>query len=460
SIVIISNTGWQGVASNSQRQSDRVEDAPMTQSIQSRTMRAVDSQPIVDIHTHLYAPSFGASGSKCTDPLLLWGIDELLGYHYFVDEVFRVLPAHGEKGSLTPDAFWRMPISERADLVWQKLFVDRPPVSEACVGLIDILTSLGLDPNASNLVGYRSWFAARDLNEHIDEVMRLSGVAKIVMTNEPFSSIERPRWLDDPDVAEDSRFAPVLRVDPIVEQWPDACRALSTWGYGTHEDLSDDTLVEVRRFLDDWILRTKPEYLACSLSPNYKHDHESSDPAIRRFSRLFDACLVSAARDHGLMLALMIGAKRAVHPEMQLAGDGLGRSDMDQLVSVARNHSEVTFLVTLLSRENQHELCVVARKFSNIIPFGCWWYLNTTSQIKEITRMRFELLGTAFIPQHSDARVLEQLVYKWRQSRRLIGECLAERNAEAEHAGAKLLDDQIKADVHRLLSANYERRLV
>lgn len=441
----------------------------MTTTVHERVERAIAATPAIDMHTHLYAPAFGATAPGRTprggdpEPLLLWGIDELLGYHYFVDEVFRVLPRRGAAGSLTPEAFWRMPLAERADLVWRTLFVERAPVSEACVGLVDVLTSFGLDPNEPDLAGYRAWFAARDLDAHIDEVMRLAGVRKIVMTNEPFSEVERPRWLADPRVAGDPRFAPVLRVDPIVEAWPDACRALAAWGYEVREDLAGETLAAVRRFVDDWIERTRPEYLACSLSPGFGYDpgadpdtHPGADrPGVRAFTRLFDAALAAAARDHGLPLALMIGAKRGVHPEMRLAGDGLGRADVDQLVAIARAHPDVPLLVTMLSRENQHELCVAARKFANIVPFGCWWYLNTTSQIREITRMRLELLGTAFIPQHSDSRVLEQLVYKWRTSRRLIGACLAERYADAERAGAVVADDYIEADVRRLLSGNY-----
>ena len=35
------------------------------------------------------------------------------------------------------------------------------------------------------------------------------------------------------------------------------------------------------------------------------------------------------------------------------------------------------------------------------------------------------MLGTSFIPQHSDARVLEQLIYKWRNTRRTLAPILA-----------------------------------
>ena len=50
------------------------------------------------------------------------------------------------------------------------------------------------------------------------------------------------------------------------------------------------------------------------------------------------------------------------------------------------------------------------------MPFGCWWFLNNPSIVEEITRERLELPGTTFIPQHSDARVLEQVIYKWRNT--------------------------------------------
>jgi hypothetical protein len=35
----------------------------------------------IDVHTHLFAPVFGSLG--------LWGIDELLTYHYLEAELFR-----------------------------------------------------------------------------------------------------------------------------------------------------------------------------------------------------------------------------------------------------------------------------------------------------------------------------------------------------------------------------------
>ena len=62
-------------------------------------------------------------------------------------------------------------------------------------------------------------------------------------------------------------------------------------------------------------------------------------------------------------------------------------------------------MATILARENQHEACVLARKFRNLHIFGCWWFTNVPSLVQEITRMRLELIGLSFTPQHSDARI-------------------------------------------------------
>jgi len=80
--------------------------------------------------------------------------------------------------------------------------------------------------------------------------------------------------------------------------------------------------------------------------------------------------------------------------------------------------------VTILARENQHELCVLARKFRKPAYLRLLVVYEVPYLIDEITRLRIELLGLSFTPQHSDARVLDQIVYKWQHSRRLIAQVL------------------------------------
>ncbi|MDX1682874.1 MAG: hypothetical protein R3336_07135, partial [Phycisphaeraceae bacterium] len=167
--------------------------------------RAVSDQPVTDMHTHCYAPAFGASPDP--DGLLLWGIDELVTYHYLVAEVFRVVPPW----ELAYEDFWAMDKSARADHIWQHLFVERTPISEAGRGVVTTLTKLGLDPNETSLEPYRQWSKEQDPGVHVDRVMELAGVDQIVMTNEVFTDAERERWLADDSIADDPRFAPVLR---------------------------------------------------------------------------------------------------------------------------------------------------------------------------------------------------------------------------------------------------------
>ena len=150
----------------------------------------------------------------------------------------------------------------------------------------------------------------------------------------------------------------------------------------------------------------------------------------------------------------MTGVTRQVNPAVRLAGDTVGAADVASVAHLCREFPHHRFLVTMLSRENQHELAVTARKFANLTPFGCWWFLNNPSLIEEITRLRLELLGPTFIPQHSDCRVLEQLIYKWDHSRQVIAAVLGDQYAKLAGAGLTVTDRMIERDARRLLHGN------
>jgi hypothetical protein len=85
--------------------------------------------------------------------------------------------------------------------------------------------------------------------------------------------------------------------------------------------------------------------------------------------------------------------------------------------------------------------------------------VNNPSLVEEITRMRVELLGTDFAPQHSDARVLDQVIYKWDHSRAVIGKVLKEKFAELARTGFAVTKEQVQQTVREYLSGNFERFL-
>jgi hypothetical protein len=417
------------------------------ETLQSTVEDALAAQPTTDLHTHIFAPGFGHSADGSGTGQLLWGIDELLTYHYLIAEVFRVVPAT----EMPYEQFWGMSTAQQADHIWQHLFVERTPLSEAQRGVLTTLQRFGLDPNEKTLEPYRKWFAQWDINDFVDRVMELSNVDQITMTNEVFDEQEHQRWLDNPQLGADSRFAAVLRIDMLLRDWPSASMKLRQWGYDVSQTLSQHTLDEVRRFLSEWIDRMQAIYVATSFDPTFQYP----DPQHPEIEGLIDRALMPVLAEKGLAWALMIGAQRGANPALKSAGDINGKADLQALVNLCHAYPENRFLATMLSRENQHELCVVARKFGNLLPFGCWWFLNNPTLIEEITRMRFELLGSTFVPQHSDARIIDQLVYKWGHSRRIIGKVLVDKYADAMDAGFEVTERHIRDDVRRLMRDNF-----
>lgn len=417
--------------------------------IETTVRRALATQPITDLHTHVYSPRFGASPGP--GGLLLWGIDELLTYHYLVAEVYRVVPAD----KLPYERFWAMPKTAQADHIWRHLFIERTPISEACRGVLTTLARLGLDPGERSLEKHRRWFAAQDPNAYVDRVMALANVDSITMTNPVFDDAERELWLRDPGVGRDPRFRAVLRIDPLLRAWPDAVRRLASWGYAVREDFSGETRSEVKRFLEEWIDRMQAIYVAVSLPPELAFPAGGESAC----DRVLREILLPLLEERRLPFALMIGSRLRVNPELRDAGDMSGKADILAVVNLCREFPRNRFLVTLLARENQHELCVAARKFGNLLIFGCWWFLNNPSLIEEITRMRIELLGTSFVPQHSDARILDQLVYKWDHTRAILGRVLAEKYQDLLAAGWRLEPGEIERDVRLYLRDNFRNFL-
>lgn len=403
--------------------------------IRALTHQIVTETPVLDIHTHLYAAPFGE--------LLLWGPDELVTYHYLIAEVSRT------DRSVSPADFFALSKQAQAEHIWQRLFVERGPVSEARRGVLTALTALGADVSGKDYAAIRAFFAGRTVEEHIDAVFSAANCSAVVMTNDPLDDLERPVW--DAGFADDPRFLAALRIDGLIVFLEKNRERLAALGYSISPALGASDLAEARRFLSDWTKRMNPYYMAVSLPDSFRYPEESLT------AKLVQEAVVPVCRETGVPFALMIGVKRAQNPALGLAGDGVGRCDVSSVARLCEQNPDVNFLLTTLALENQHEVAVTARKFPNLLPFGCWWFLNDPSLIEQITRLRMELLGTSFIPQHSDCRILDQLVYKWSHSRPIIAEVLAEKYALAAQAGWPVTEAEIRRDVKDLLGDNFLR---
>jgi len=397
----------------------------------------VMSTPVVDIHTHLYDPAF--------KDLLLWGIDDLLVYHYLVAEVFRYLEMPYEK-------FWSMSKTAQADLIWDELFIKNSPVSESCRGVLTTLHLLGLDVKKRDLAALRKWFAGQKLNDHVTRCMEVAGVSRIYMTNSPFDDLEHALW--QKGFTRDERFIASLRIDPLLIALPEATAKLKRWGYEVSPELSSQkSFDEIRRFLADWSKKLGARYVMVSLGPDFHF------PAGDQMTQIIEKAVLPHCREFGMAFALMPGVRRAVNPQLRLAGDGVGTSDLTSLQNLCASYPGNKFMATILARENQHEACVLARKFRNLHIFGCWWFTNIPLLINEITRQRIELLGLSVTPQHSDARVLDQIVYKWHHSRLIIAEVLRDKYTALAQTGWQVSRAEIERDVKNLYGGAFDRFL-
>src|SRR5580698_8614124 len=169
---------------------------------------------LIDVHTHLFMPSLGRLG--------LWGIDELITYHYLEAELFR-------SSDFTPEAYWELPKRAKADLIWRTLFIENAPVSEATRGVVAVLKAFGLPTSSPDLREAREFFAAQELKAHIRRVFELAGVSEVVMTNDPLDPDEAPLWSEN--VERDAHFHPVLRLDRILNKWSSHWQILQSQGY-------------------------------------------------------------------------------------------------------------------------------------------------------------------------------------------------------------------------------------
>lgn len=386
---------------------------------------------IIDIHTHLYPSEFNS--------LFKYGIDNLLTYQYLIEEVLNYI-------EMDAKVFLALEQFKQADIVWEELFIKRTPISTATKNIITILNKLDIPIKKTGLSYYRDIFRNIELNNHIDNVFHIANVKKVTMTNDPFSDEEIKYWSSNDDY--DKRFLASLRVDMLVNNWSDCYQILLKRGYKVTYEINDSTINEINRFLRYWVNQIRPTHLDASLAPEMFFDGNSIS------SKIFRKCIIQVAKEFNLSILLMLGVVRQINPSFGEAGDGVGKFDLNKIRSICEEHTDVKFMITCLSKENQHELTVLSKKFANLTVFSCWWFMNTTSLLSETTKMRLELLGRNFIYNHSDCKVLEQLISKWDTSRKVLEDILYNEYNSLLDLSWPLSVSDIELDVKNLFGHN------
>lgn len=386
------------------------------------TRTLLDAAPILDIHTHLFPPQHHG--------FFLSGADELLNYHYLTVECLTV-------SGIAPKAFFALGKSERAAFVWDTLFRTRTPFSEATKGVLTVLRFLDIEPTPCPYTEIKAAIESHRLAD--EELLDRLNIRRVIMTNDPcdqeeWALFDRPDW-------NRSIYGAALRLDTLLFNPRGAVSSLTE--RGLLKSTAAIATKELQVLLDHWAEISRPEYVSLSVD-GAQLRRLLADP-------LFIEGLIPWLLDQRMPLALMVGVKRQVNPEYELGGDGLGVAGLSEIEALARGYPDLRILITHLHHDAQQAVTVLARKLPNLKLFGFWWFNNQPSLIRQTLRMRFDLLGYGFVPQHSDARVLEQLIFKWGHFKDLLHDTLVERYRELLRAGWPVTEDTIRRDIVRLL---------
>ena len=256
------------------------------------------------------------------------------------------------------------------------------------------------------------------------------------MTNNPFDLDE---WsMFDSGDWDKKIYLASLRLDDLILDYEESLKKAK------HQTSTKDEHTIIT-YLEKCYQKSKPVYAALSLN----HD---------TFNTILDDSIwrnvLAWLESKKLPLSLMLGVKRAVNKDFGLAGDGIGDINLKKLSMFCNSYPKNKFLVTCLSLNDQHELNVLSRKHPNLKIFGFWWFMNQPTIIKEILKMRIDMLGFNFIPQHSDARVTDQLIYKWSHFKKILHPILVEYYQNLLNKNFHLSEAILKRDINNLLSGN------
>ena len=392
--------------------------------ISDKLLNIINNTPIFDLHTHLFPPQH--------EGYFLLGFKNLLNYHYLIAELLTAT-------NINASTFYSYNDEKKASLIWNELFEKRTPVSEACSGVLSILKELKIELNKKSFLSICDEYDNKIQSDK--KIFDLSNVSSLVMTNNPFDLDE---WsLFNNSDWDKKIYLASLRLDDLILNYEE-----------TFKKAKDQTSNQEKRtiiaYLEKCYFQSNPVYAAVSLN-------------LATFNTILDDSMwrdiLVWLENKNLPLSLMLGVRRAVNKDFGLAGDGIGDINLKELSTLCTSFPRNKFLVTCLSLNDQHELTVLARKHPNLRIFGFWWFMNQPTIIKQILKMRIDMLGFSFIPQHSDARISDQLIYKWNHFKKILHPILLEYYQDLLDKNFPISENILQRDINNLLSGNAKNYL-
>ena len=392
--------------------------------ISDKLLNIINNTPIFDLHTHLFPPQH--------EGYFLLGFKNLLNYHYLIAELLTAT-------NINASTFYSYNDEKKASLIWNELFEKRTPVSEACSGVLSILKELKIELNKKSFLSICDEYDNKIQSDK--KIFDLSNVSSLVMTNNPFDLDE---WsLFNNSDWDKKIYLASLRLDDLILNYEETFKKAK-------DQTSNQEKSTIIAYLEKCYFQSNPVYAAVSLN-------------LATFNKILDDSMwrdiLVWLENKKLPLSLMLGVRRAVNKDFGLAGDGIGDINLKELSTLCTSFPRNKFLVTCLSLNDQHELTVLARKHPNLRIFGFWWFMNQPTIIKQILKMRIDMLGFSFIPQHSDARVSDQLIYKWNHFKKILHPILLEYYQDLLDKNFPISENILQRDINNLLSGNAKNYL-
>ena len=371
----------------------------------------VNSTPIFDIHTHLFPSKF--------KKLYNVGLVKLLNYHYLKAELFSL-------GKIKINNFNKLNDNKKAKIIWDNLFLNRYPLSTATQGVLRILKIYGVDDVNQKFEKILKITNENQLNE--EDIFKITNIKQVVMTNNPFDKNEKFVLNSN----KDNKYLPSIRLDDLFIENTSRNKTFSL------KDIKDHKRVtKVINEINKIIRVNKPSYFSLSSEnfSEFKNDlfFEKFFPLLKTFQT---------------PLMLLVGVKRSVNKLYKDSGDGIGIMDLGNLEKILKRFPNNKFLVSCLDLKDQFRLTVLARKFQNLKIVGFWWFNNNESIIENLLKQRFELLGDNFILQHSDARIVDQLVYKWLDFKSIYIKVMVEKYHQLLSLGYKIKTSDLEKKIN------------
>jgi hypothetical protein len=179
-----------------------------------------------------------------------------------------------------------------------------------------------------------------------------------------------------PEKVGDPQFKAVLRIDPLLKI-SEASKKMKSWNYAVEPEPSARIEEETASFVTGSIGRRR---FTAVCSSDFRYPVEPEHRRARPRGRPCWKSRPGRLREQGFTFAMMIG-KSAVNPARRAAT--CAENPTLSVVNLCREFPKNKFFVTIPPAEPARA-CVAARKFGNLMVFGCWWFLNNPSLIEEI----------------------------------------------------------------------------